>query len=189
LASRLTILGLRSGIPLRGAVAFGKYLASGSKVLGPAVSDAASWYAAADWLGVMLTPKTGLLWDSIVTRRAARKAAAEETEEARTIRRKAVREAMWIVWTEWEVPLSAADRSHSPAVRAWAAGWPFLYEAMAHIPPDGDARADLLGLLSECHVPLGTEGKYANTVRFFDGCRDQHPYLISEPRPFPPVGE
>src|SRR5215510_10752084 len=45
---------VRVGIPLRGATSHGKYFASGTVMVGPAVDEAASWHEALDWIGVVL---------------------------------------------------------------------------------------------------------------------------------------
>jgi len=50
------VSGLMHGILWRGALAMGDYLWSESVVLGPAVSDAASWCQEADWIGIIATP-------------------------------------------------------------------------------------------------------------------------------------
>ncbi|MEN6623085.1 MAG: hypothetical protein ABFD50_16250, partial [Smithella sp.] len=43
-------------IPLRGATCYGRFTTKGNIMIGPAVDEAASWYEAADWICVILTP-------------------------------------------------------------------------------------------------------------------------------------
>lgn len=43
-------------IPLRGATCYGRFTTKGNIMIGPAVDEAASWYEAADWIGVILSP-------------------------------------------------------------------------------------------------------------------------------------
>jgi hypothetical protein len=47
---------LSQKIPLRGAISYGKYMIKENIMLGYAVDEAASWYEATDWIGVILTP-------------------------------------------------------------------------------------------------------------------------------------
>ncbi len=48
--------GVQNGILFRGAISIGKYLESEFTVIGPAITDAASWHEQADWFGCITTP-------------------------------------------------------------------------------------------------------------------------------------
>src|SRR5688572_17006824 len=53
--------------PFRGAFAVGEYFVGDSRtVLGPAVSDAASWFEAADWIGIHATPHASMFIQSLL---------------------------------------------------------------------------------------------------------------------------
>lgn len=54
--------GIQSGILFRGAVASGMFIKDKSLILGPCVTEAASWYDKTDWIGVVLAARTGLEW-------------------------------------------------------------------------------------------------------------------------------
>jgi len=55
---------LKQKLPLRGAISFGKYSRRENIFIGPAVDDVAEWYEKANWMGVILTPKTTILLKS-----------------------------------------------------------------------------------------------------------------------------
>ena len=48
--------GVEDGVLFRGAIAVGKYLESETTIIGPAITDAASWHEYADWFGCIATP-------------------------------------------------------------------------------------------------------------------------------------
>lgn len=50
---------LLRGVFLRGALAAGVFYQDGSKVIGPAIDEAAAWYETTDWIGVSATPSFG----------------------------------------------------------------------------------------------------------------------------------
>lgn len=57
LLSSLTIgVSLNSGIPVRGAICYGKLMVRKNTMIGPAVDEVASWYEQAEWVGVFQTP-------------------------------------------------------------------------------------------------------------------------------------
>ncbi|MEA1995739.1 MAG: hypothetical protein U9N18_06330 [Campylobacterota bacterium] len=47
----------------RGAIGYGEYIQSGNTFVGPAIDDVASWYEVADWIGIVLTPKSNYIID------------------------------------------------------------------------------------------------------------------------------
>lgn len=49
-------LSLKNDVPLRGAIAYGKYSRDGNILIGPAIDEAASWHELTNWIGVNLTP-------------------------------------------------------------------------------------------------------------------------------------
>ena len=52
----------------RGAIGWGRYTQAGPVFLGPAVDDVAMWYEAANWVGVITTPKTNYMIDRLGNR-------------------------------------------------------------------------------------------------------------------------
>lgn len=48
----------------RGAVSYGNYIQYGNTFIGPTIDDVATWYEAANWIGVISTPKTSYQIDS-----------------------------------------------------------------------------------------------------------------------------
>lgn len=48
--------GIYKGILVRGALSIGKYLESDTTIIGPAITDAASWHEQANWFGCITTP-------------------------------------------------------------------------------------------------------------------------------------
>lgn len=48
---------------LRGAISFGTYFEGDRLLTGPAVLDVARYHDIADWAGIILTPRTGSLWE------------------------------------------------------------------------------------------------------------------------------
>lgn len=51
---------IEKGIPVRGAISYGRFLTKKNVLLGPAVDEVASWYEQAEWIGVSLTPTAAL---------------------------------------------------------------------------------------------------------------------------------
>jgi hypothetical protein len=140
---------LREEILLRGSLAIGEFYAvddDSNTVMGPAVSDAASWYDKSDWIGVHATPRATLLIEAL----------PENT--GFPLENLAV---------FYDVPMKGALPT-----RALALNWPkvLLAPMMTPLPEGADRRRVFLDLLVRGEIPRGTEGKYTNTVNFFDHC-------------------
>ncbi len=134
-------VGLETGFLFRGALSVGHYLQDEATLVGPAISDAASWYERADWLGIIATPACGHRLSLIV-------------EEQFKPTKDSV--SRWMV--EYDVPLS-----HGATRRLWTISWPSHY-----LTSRDKGRALLFKQLSKYPVPPNTEDKYSNTVKFFD---------------------
>ncbi|MCL2165648.1 MAG: hypothetical protein FWH55_14960 [Oscillospiraceae bacterium] len=52
---------LSQGIPLRGAISYGRYIVEGNIMIGYAVDEAASWHEETNWIGVILTPTAQIM--------------------------------------------------------------------------------------------------------------------------------
>jgi hypothetical protein len=117
--------------------------------MGQAVTDAATWYTQADWIGVHATPHTSLIIESWMEKKGKGK-------------------NNFIV--DWNVPLI-----NGRVLRAKTVNWPRLF-LLPNSPlcQEGETpRQRLLMLLSKYPQPRGTETKYANTVAFFDNDVDR----------------
>lgn len=56
ICSKIIEYALSKGIPLRGAISYGKFNESDRIMVGPAIDEAAAWHESTDWIGVILTP-------------------------------------------------------------------------------------------------------------------------------------
>jgi hypothetical protein len=139
------------GTPFRGALAIGDFFIGDQRtVLGPAISDAASWFEAADWIGIHATPHATMFIQSLLEQ--------------------APGSSIDHVIVDYEVPVkdSSLKRDKAPQ-KLKAINWPKAF-FVAGLRPTGasKARGLLLSALSRCRVPKDTESKYFNAIRFFD---------------------
>ena len=137
---------MRNGLLFRGAAALGEFYVDDktNTVMGDAVTDAAQWYERADWIGVHFTPRSYIELMRMF-----------ETSED---------DKRW-AFASYKVPLRGGE-----ALTTYAVNWPKIFITpklrpwMGNLPP----RAKLLRFLARHKVPLGTEQKYFNTLKFFD---------------------
>ena len=147
---------LEAKIALRGAVGYGELVVGEATALGPALTDAAAWYEVADALGVVASPRCGLLCETFATEDSEESAAAS--------------------FVRTQVPLT-----HGGPRAMWALSWPYhLHWDTAIYHQDITSRARLLRLLAAFQVPMGVESKYHNTISFFDGFVKSWPQVIGE---------
>jgi len=111
--------------------------------MGPAVSDAATWYALSNWIGINATPHATIYLDSLLTQSP---------------------NALGHVLVRYPIPLKDGTRPDLFGVN-WPKG--LFVQGLSPSGP-GNARQKLLTLLSQHRVPLGAEQKYFNTIAFFD---------------------
>jgi hypothetical protein len=146
LLRKFTVDSLANGILFRGSVAIGPFYVDDSTntILGPAVTDAASWYDRADWIGVHATPHASMYIDSLI----------DGTVKASTY-----------LYVEYLVPLNDGD-----GVPVKAINWPKAFYVPSLTPSIGvqHPRAKCLTLFAHHTVPKGTESKYRNSIAFFD---------------------
>jgi len=93
--------GIQSGILFRGAVASGMFVKSKSMILGSCVTEAATWYDKADWIGVVLGARTGLEWGGMIEN----------------------------IWSEYPVPVKVASGRVEPRPM-YALSWANQYIAL-----------------------------------------------------------
>lgn len=149
--SGMIFMGLEQGLLLRGALAIGDYVVGptgdGSITLvGPAVSDAASWYEATDWFGVIFTPACGLL---IV-----------EAINGASCSDQNINLDQWFV----EYPVPSKDRE---AMNLWSISWPCPYYQIDYSHGENSPLSLFNSLLLGMPIPKGTESKYFNSIKFF----------------------
>jgi hypothetical protein len=141
---------LMKKILYRGSIAIGQYVenAESHTVLGDAVSDSAAWYDKADWIGIMATPHASIL--------------IEKAKYEHEVDKKESWEGYLV---DYDVPMMNKGNLKLKVVN-----WPkiFFISDLSPVNFSQDPRAKLIDLLSEHKIPYGTEGKYLNTISFFD---------------------
>lgn len=134
--------GMEIQLPLRGAIAHGKFLCKGATILGPAVADAAAWYEKAQWLGVIATPSSSIQLEFLKDKFPL----------------------MWFSFMPYNVPLKGGG-----VIPTWAVAWPWTFiwkewEQKSSIP----AREEFLATFKQFKIPPFAANKYYNTLNFFD---------------------
>ena len=137
---------MRLGLLFRGSLSLGQYVDKNSVVLGPAVSDAASWYEELDMMGVVLTPHATLSLKSILE------------EWAPGIGHQA--------WEDNVVldkhPLRQGRKS---LMELFVVNWVDAVDVM--LDEKEKAQGWFYRVIRAFSIPAGTETKYANTEEFF----------------------
>lgn len=135
---------LQRQIFFRGAFGVGDFYKldpASNTVMGPAVSDAATWYERADWIGIHATPYTTIFLKSLLQRE---------------------NQTLDYVLLDYEVPFKDRGR-----MRLKAINWPkgvYLNQGK-----DRDkAKAAVLSFLAKGPLPIGSESKYFNALEFYD---------------------
>lgn len=132
---------------LRGAFSIGSYIFKDATVLGPAVSDAASWYQEADWFGVILTPSCQFYLVTFLEHASQEPQLKEFTFDNLFVR--------------YPVPLkNGANRD------MWTIAWPHDFWKKGDSVLN--AKAMFASLLIDIPIPKGTENKYQNSSEFFE---------------------
>lgn len=138
--------------PLRGAVSLGTYCvdSAGLIAMGPAVADAADWYAAAEWAGLVLTPMTAKVWTTSGAKYSRLPGGGGNPASSATL------------WHEFSVPMSKSAKPDLAQLSMYALAWPGVdpptrtaVEAAFRSPPPSSA----------------ARTKLDNTLRFFDEVR------------------
>jgi hypothetical protein len=138
---------LAHAILFRGAFSIGSFLIDepSNSIMGETVTDAAAWYDKPDWIGVHATPRT---YFDITKRMQSRSHLADWNSAI----------------VEYSVPLK------SDVVQSKAINWPkmFLTQNNSLCENDETPRECVLRHISKHRVPLGTENKFFETLKFFD---------------------
>ncbi len=133
------------GIFLRGAMSYGWFYQEDTRIIGPAIDEAAAWYEVTDWLGLSATP-------SVEQYLRILQAQGEELPE---------------FLGEWLVPL--ADGSHKSSRDGWGFLWP-----QAVLQGRTLGSAELLRVVLEGFIQYsggvspGIVYKYDNTLKFLE---------------------
>ncbi len=139
---------LAQGILFRGSLSLGTFYVDDdpNTVMGPAVTDAAAWYASADWIGINATPHATLAIQSLLESGS---------------------ESVGHVLIDYAVPIKGA-----PALTLKAVNWPkaFVVPSLTPVADRERPRAKCLALLTTHRFPKGTESKHVNAMAFFDHC-------------------
>ena len=143
---KLLVDSLRRKIMFRGSFAIGTFYedSNTNTILGKAVTDAASWYNRADWIGIIATPLTTIHIDY------------QMEKSSKEWRHLLIR---------YEVPLSGNGQQS-----LWAINWPKVFWAQGITPcKKGEKpRETFLNLLTRFDMPIGVESKHFNAIKFFD---------------------
>jgi hypothetical protein len=162
------MLSLTKGILFRGAYSVGELYRVDEKeniVMGPAVSDAASWYEKADWIGIHATPKTSNWTDSLI---------ALATDDLAHL------------LVNYNVPMKSGEK-----LKLRAVNWPKGFY-VADLAPAGSTpgRAKLQSLLSQHPAPHASDRKHFNAIKFFDFIfRAQKLKRLEQAEPSPAASE
>lgn len=137
---------LKNGILLRGSIAMGTFYADreSNTVMGEAVTDAASWYAKANWIGIHGTPRTTILLKRLL-----------EIE----------RKTRSYVMLDYPVPMKAG-----PPIKLTVVNWPKALFVRGLIPLEAGEtpRAAVLKWFGLQPIPQEAEGKCFNAITFFE---------------------
>lgn len=152
LLRKFVVDSLANRILFRGSIAIGLFYVDddSNTILGPAVTDAASWYDRADWIGVHATPHASMYIDSLV----------DDDEKMSKI-----------LCVDYSVPLTDGTTLAMKAVN-----WPKAFYVPGLSPCTGseNPRGKCLQLLAKHRMPRGTERKYQNSIAFFDYVVKEH---------------
>ena len=143
----MVIEGLDRGLRLRGAASIGQVVSSERNVLGPVVTDVASWYETPDLIGVVATPNCGQHLNYL-----------QVNPEKFPTSSKGQPIPMDRFFRKYDVPLKG-----NLCRKLWVVNWPFFISALHKKRDPLDWYYSLTrGFL----IPIGTEQKYDNTERF-----------------------
>lgn len=139
------VSGLESGVLFRGAISHGDYIKNRNKIIGPAISDVATWYETTDWIGIIATPTLSV---TITT-----------YNEILMLDQSGVNKEAWV---EYAVPLKGKE------MKLWSIAWPFYY-----LLQDKQKAVSFYEDIAKYQIPPFTEDKYFNTIKYFEWYRKE----------------
>jgi hypothetical protein len=148
LLRRFLVESLAHGILFRGSLSIGRFYVdeASNTVMGAAVTDAAAWYDAAEWVGINATPHASMVIESLLEQ------ATGDLDR---------------VLVDYDVPFKEGKVQRLKAVN-WPKG--FYVKGVRPVAAGERERAKCLSLLASHGVPKGAERKHANSIAFFDHC-------------------
>lgn len=153
-ASVIMCWGLSEGILFRGCITVGNYLYDENSVMGPAIFDAVEWYEAANWFGVIVSPKSQLWIESVLSK--------YDKEYGKN-------EALYPTLVLHEVPLSHFSNP-STEKKLWTVPWPHMF-FLKDFPFGSKSlapRENFLNMLYNIPQTRETEPKFKNSIDYFD---------------------
>ena len=139
--------------------------------MGPAVSDAASWYEESQMVGIIATPAMGIMIESL-------KKTLEVLKKQGKASKLFNEDLFYLIFKEYHVPLKSNE-----TFKMWTINWPlFLYY---NVDEDKEKTCmKFYSSLSSYPVPKGVENKYKNTIDYFESSIQEHDEkmgMVSEP--------
>lgn len=159
--------GIKNQVLWRGAFSVGEYyigIKSKTTLLGPAIVDVASWHEAADWIGIIATPKCGIKLESRYVNEG--KGLSPYLKYKVPLKEK-TNGIMWVVkWVNeycgiTEIDFIEKDKQYINSIYV-------------------NKRTELCNDLSKMTIPKGTELKYENTLKYWDCCVNDYLEKINQ---------
>jgi hypothetical protein len=141
---------LDDGFLFRGALTYGDYYMSGNYILGPAISDVASWYEELDMMGIVITPFCGQLLSSLSGR-----ILGDDKSVSPLITR-----YLNHIFLKTFVPISKNREQN-----LWIVVWPIAL--IGHPDLKGAETNWFRGKMKDLPIPKGTESKFENSQQIF----------------------
>ena len=141
--SSLVSAGLQGGLAFRGAVGMGQLVSrnDGGVLLGPAITDVAEWYDELDAIGVIATPRYGMVLEEM----AAKGVEGRFPQHAGFVK--------------YEVPLRDGSTTGM-----WMLGWPYWARPLRSTAQE--CQASVYRMLQQFEIPRIAQRKFTNTVQF-----------------------
>jgi hypothetical protein len=143
-------IALDIGIMFRGAISLGAFYSSESDniLIGAAIDDAADWFEAADWAGIMLTPKASYYVDYSIMEGAKKNKINN-------------------LLTKYDVPL----KNNTTLQDIWTVSWPTIflkYDEIGKELSESKLKKNILEIFSRNPIGINHKNKYINTLNFFN---------------------
>lgn len=130
----------------RGAIGWGRYTQNGAVFLGPAVDDVAMWYEAANWIGVITTPRTNYMVDRLENRKFR------------------ANDVLVDPFIKYDVPLKSGK-----TILLNAFNWPGIIQTSYKDEHAGGFKQTLTGIFSlQNSIDSSVHEKYEQTLKFID---------------------
>lgn len=163
LLSSLFVEAMDQRLLLRGAMSIGEFVKSENVVVGPAITDAASWYEVVEWAGIICTPHCSQFVCDLQ---------CQIGNEAAKLT-KFMRNSFSATFQEYDVPLKGGAKQ-----KLWCVNWPAIVRAFE--PHRRDPIGWYYRSVQRFPVPKGTEAKQAHTRSFFLFCLQRMKQIYPE---------